>query len=70
MIDVLTDLQTFAERNGLPDLAEKLAETAHIAAADVKVKPTLSPCLTGARAQYDGIGTRTILGAGGKGLGT
>ena len=48
MIDVLADLETFADRNGLPVLAQKLAETAGIAAAEigideVRATPALSP---------------------------
>lgn len=35
MLDVLTDLKTFAKANGLPLLAEQLADTADLAAVEI-----------------------------------
>lgn len=42
IIDVLTDLKTFATRNGLPVLAEQLDDVRLIAATEISnVLPTL-----------------------------
>ena len=60
MIDVLSDLETFAANNGLPVLAQKLAETADIAIAEMAVEmaaPTLSRL--GVARGTDGHGLRT-----------
>lgn len=35
ILDVLTDLRTFAQANGLPGLAEQLADTSHVAATEI-----------------------------------
>lgn len=38
MIDVLTDLRTFAKRNGLLALAEQLDDSIHVAVTELKAK--------------------------------
>lgn len=35
ILDVLTDLRSFAQTNGLPALAEQLADTSLVAAAEI-----------------------------------
>lgn len=39
VIDVVSDLKTFAERNGLPRLAAQLEETAYLAAIEIASMP-------------------------------
>lgn len=39
ILDVLTDMQSYAERNGLPGLAGKIAETLTLARIEVGVDP-------------------------------
>ena len=67
MIDVLADLETFADRNGLPVLAQKLAETASIAAAEigigeVEIPSALSPGARQGTDGNDGIRSFELLG--------
>lgn len=37
ILDVLADLKTFAQSNGLPGLAEQLDDTRHMALAEISV---------------------------------
>ena len=70
MIDVLADLETFADRNGLPVLAQKLAETASIAAAEIGIdEVNVAAALSPVRGREgtdgkDGIRSFELLGGG------
>lgn len=43
ILDVLTDLRTFAQANGLPGLAEQLDDTSLVAAAEIAQTMGLAP---------------------------
>jgi hypothetical protein len=43
ILDVLTDLRSFAQTNGLPALAEQLADTSLVAAAEISQSAGQAP---------------------------
>lgn len=51
ILDVLADLKTFAQRNGLDALSEKLDDTTLIAAAELKAQGNSTDCR---RREYSG----------------
>jgi hypothetical protein len=63
IINVLTDLKTFASRNDLPLLAQQLEDCARVARVEISEMPEEEA----AGARQDGFGTRTISGTGGAG---
>jgi hypothetical protein len=50
ILDVLTDLRTFAQANGLPALAEQLDDTSLVAATEIAQTIGLAPGGTGLHA--------------------
>ena len=67
IIDVLTDLRTFAQLNGLPQLAAKLEETTRIAAGEIAAAPAEGVT---ARIATDGTGHRDFSWTGREGTRT
>ncbi len=45
IIDVLADLESFAQQNGLPYLAHELSKTAEVATAEIKASTGGAPTL-------------------------
>lgn len=64
ILDVLADLKTFAERNDLPQLADRLDDTALVAAAEIASATRGAPVAVFGESSDAGSNSRTA-GAGG-----
>lgn len=61
ILDVLTDLRTFAHANGMNTLVEQLDDTRLLATAEIASK---SAAVVGGRASYDGASEFSAGGSG------
>lgn len=55
IIDVLTDLKSFAQANGLPALAEQLDDTSLLAATEIAQRVAIVPGEAGLHADAVGV---------------